>query len=249
MTSLSEVAAYRAFCEKEGPKAILFFSPGDDISSQLLQLLPMLQQDFGAVSLGTVDVSAVSSCLRANAHVTRSPTFNFYWGSQQLGQLVGCDVPRLVSCLRSLAASETAAAAAAALQQHLGVAVETEEELRKRLSALINREPVMLFMKGKRDAPFCRFSKQILSLLDSQGVKSFGTFDIFDDPAVREGLKKFSDWPTYPQLYINGELIGGVDIVQSMVADGSFRSAFPASAFNSPETTTQRETPEKESLK
>ncbi|CDI77838.1 PKC-interacting cousin of thioredoxin, putative [Eimeria acervulina] len=140
-------------------------------------------------------------------------------------------MPRLVSCLRCMATAADAAAAAAELQQLLGIPKETEEQLHARLSLLVKQQPVMLFMKGKRDAPFCRFSKAVLQLLQQQGVKQFGTFDVFDDEAVREGLKKFSDWPTYPQLYVNGELVGGLDVLKAMVEDGSFKGALPASAF------------------
>ncbi|KAL8435310.1 hypothetical protein Efla_002565 [Eimeria flavescens] len=233
MATLLDGASYRAFCQREGPKAVLFFSPGDAPSQQLLQLLPMLEKDFPSVSFGAVDASSASECLRANALVSRSPTVNFMWVSPWLSQLVGSDVPRLVSCLKALSASPSAAAAGPALQQQLGNAVETEEQLQQRLAALVKRHPVMLFMKGKREQPFCRFSKAIIALLDEQGVKNFDTFDVFEDSAVREGLKKFSDWPTYPQLYVNGELVGGLDVLKSMVADGSFREAFPPSAFDS----------------
>lgn len=231
-TDVTDAAAYRGFVEAEGPKAVLFYVPGDDPSQQLLQLLPLLKQDLPGVSLGSVDASAASSCLKANANVTRCPTVNFLWGSRQVGQLVGSDVPVFVSCLKILAAS-TEVTAAAQLQQQLGVALETEEEVHQRLSQLVRRQPVMLFMKGKREAPFCRFSKAMLSLLEEQGVTNFGTFDVFDDPTVREGLKKYSDWPTYPQLYAEGQLIGGVDVVKAMIADGSLRRTLPASAFAS----------------
>lgn len=229
---VTDPTAYKAFIEAEGPKALLFYSPGDAPSQQLLHLLPLLQQDLPGVSLASVDASAASSCLKANAHVERCPTVNFLWGSRQMGQLVGSDIPAFVSCLKILAAS-TEVTAAAQLQQQLGGDLETEEELHKRLSQLVRRQPVMLFMKGKRESPFCRYSKAIIALLEEQGITNFGTFDVFDDPTVREGLKKFSDWPTYPQLYVEGELIGGVDVVKAMASDGSLKSAMPASAFES----------------
>ncbi|KAL8270717.1 hypothetical protein Esti_005373 [Eimeria stiedai] len=231
MASLPDDEAYKAFCEREGPKAVLFFSGGDAPSEQLLQLLPMLQKDFSAVSLGSLDASKASTCLKANALVSRSPTVNFMWDGRLLGQLVGSDVPRLVSCLQALSQSPSAAAAGPALQQQLEGPVETEEQLHQRLAVLVKRHPVMLFMKGKRKQPFCRFSKAILALLEEQGIKNFDTFDVFEDAAVREGLKQFSNWPTYPQLYVNGELLGGLDVLKSMVAEGTFKEAFPASAF------------------
>ncbi len=99
--------------------------------------------------------------------------------------------------------------------------------LHARLSQLISAAPVMAFIKGTVEAPRCGFSKQLLALLKEQGVQ-FGTFDILSDNQVREGLKEFYNWPTYPQLYISGELIGGLDIVKEMVASGDLAKLIPA---------------------
>ncbi|KFM66818.1 Glutaredoxin-3, partial [Stegodyphus mimosarum] len=74
-------------------------------------------------------------------------------------------------------------------------------------------------MKGSPSVPRCGFSKQVIALLDSHNAK-YETFDILEDFDVREGLKKFSNWPTYPQLYINGELIGGLDILKELSLSG-----------------------------
>lgn len=71
-----------------------------------------------------------------------------------------------------------------------------------------------------------------MQLLQDQKVK-FGHFDILSDMTVREGLKKFSDWPTFPQVYIEGELIGGLDIVREQITDGDFADAIPDSAKGS----------------
>ncbi|NXI14924.1 GLRX3 protein, partial [Irena cyanogastra] len=82
-----------------------------------------------------------------------------------------------------------------------------------RLKSLINKAPVMLFMKGNKQMAKCGFSKQILEILNNTGV-DYETFDILEDEEVRQGLKSFSSWPTYPQLYVKGELVGGLDIVK-----------------------------------
>jgi Grx4 family monothiol glutaredoxin len=105
--------------------------------------------------------------------------------------------------------------------------------LHARLNALVKASPVMAFIKGTPEAPRCGFTKQLLAILNEQGVQ-FGTFDILSDPAVREGLKSFSNWPTYPQLYISGELVGGLDIVKEMVAGGEFVSAIPPGHVKAP---------------
>ena len=77
----------------------------------------------------------------------------------------------------------------------------------------------MIFMKGVPSAPRCGFSKKICAILDSYNAP-YGAFDVLTDEEVRQGLKEYSDWPTYPQLYVDGELVGGLDIVQEMVDDG-----------------------------
>ncbi|CAH1981158.1 unnamed protein product [Acanthoscelides obtectus] len=85
----------------------------------------------------------------------------------------------------------------------------------------------MLFMKGDRNTPRCGFSKQIIEILNQLNAQ-YDTFDILSDEEVRQGLKKYSDWPTYPQLYINGELVGGLDIVKEMTASGELQSMLNA---------------------
>lgn len=89
-------------------------------------------------------------------------------------------------------------------------------------AAVVRRRPCCVLSPGwltARDvvlqAPRCGFSRQMVALLNEAGV-SFDSFDILSDNAVRQGLKKFSDWPTYPQLYVRGKLIGGLDIVREM---------------------------------
>jgi len=105
-------------------------------------------------------------------------------------------------------------------------AAKAKESLEDRLKKLINQAPCMLFMKGNPANPRCGFSRTIVSLLD--GYKTdYKSFDILQDNDVREGLKKFSKWPTYPQLYLNGELIGGLDIVKEMDESGELESMLP----------------------
>jgi Grx4 family monothiol glutaredoxin len=96
--------------------------------------------------------------------------------------------------------------------------------LEERLKSLINQAPVMLFMKGDRNTPKCGFSRQMIQILNDTGV-AYETFDILTDEEVRQGLKTYSDWPTYPQLYVKGELIGGLDIVKEMQAGGELAAA------------------------
>jgi len=89
----------------------------------------------------------------------------------------------------------------------------------ERISALIEDNDVLLFMKGNRTAPQCGFSSTVIKILDSF-LPAYQTFDVLSDQEVREGIKEFSSWPTIPQLYIKGEFIGGCDIIQEIQASG-----------------------------
>jgi Grx4 family monothiol glutaredoxin len=80
----------------------------------------------------------------------------------------------------------------------------------------------MLFMKGNPKDPCCGFSRKVVDVLNAEGVK-FGSFDVLSDDAVRQGLKEFSNWPTFPQLYVQGELLGGCDIVSEMHQSGELK--------------------------
>ena len=93
------------------------------------------------------------------------------------------------------------------------------QELKQRLEETINKQRVMLFMKGNPSMPQCGFSAAVVGVLKEVGVP-FGSFNILSDQDVREGLKVYSNWPTFPQLYVDGQLVGGCDIVRDMHAKG-----------------------------
>lgn len=104
---------------------------------------------------------------------------------------------------------------------------DSKEALFARLAELVKAAPVMLFMKGTPSEPRCGFSRQMVSILRENNVK-YGFFNILADEDVRQGLKEFADWPTYPQLWIKGELVGGLDIVCSLyfLLDGALLTCF-----------------------
>ncbi|KAI9150901.1 glutaredoxin [Blastocladiella emersonii ATCC 22665] len=100
--------------------------------------------------------------------------------------------------------------------------IPKEEDLNTRLAKLTKRADLMVFIKGTPSQPRCGFSKQLVAILADLKV-NFDYFDILSDDDVRQGLKVFSNWPTFPQVYVKGELIGGLDIVKEMVAGGDFQ--------------------------
>mmetsp|Transcript_41243 Transcript_41243/g.78803 ORF Transcript_41243/g.78803 Transcript_41243/m.78803 type:complete len:356 (+) Transcript_41243:90-1157(+) len=105
---------------------------------------------------------------------------------------------------------------------------ESKEELQTRIKGLVEKSPVMLFMKGTPAEPKCGFSRKVSAALQSISVP-YETFDILQDEAVRQGLKEYSNWPTYPQLYVKGEMLGGCDIVLELHETGELKSTIQES--------------------
>ncbi|MGK4000493.1 Grx4 family monothiol glutaredoxin [Sorangium sp. So ce1024] len=98
------------------------------------------------------------------------------------------------------------------------------EPLRARITTIIRENDVVLFMKGTRSMPQCGFSATVVSILNEH-LPEYQTVDVLSDPALRDGIKEFSSWPTIPQLYIRGEFIGGCDIVKELHATGELVKA------------------------
>ena len=97
----------------------------------------------------------------------------------------------------------------------------------EKIKAELASSPVVLFMKGTPDFPQCGFSAQTVAALRACGAQ-FKYVNIFEDPQLRDGLKRYSNWPTYPQLYINGELVGGCDIALEMYRNGELKKVLTA---------------------
>ena len=98
----------------------------------------------------------------------------------------------------------------------------SESEVTTRIKSHLSQAPVVLFMKGTPDFPQCGFSAQAVAALNACHAQ-FHAVNIFEDPELREALKAYSNWPTYPQLYVRGELLGGCDIVLDMYRSGELK--------------------------
>ena len=103
----------------------------------------------------------------------------------------------------------------------------TNEPIRKQISEILASNRVVLFMKGNRQMPQCGFSAQVVKILDKL-VPSYETVDVLRSPELRDGIKEFSQWPTIPQLYVDGQFIGGCDIVREMDASGELQKCIGA---------------------
>jgi monothiol glutaredoxin len=91
--------------------------------------------------------------------------------------------------------------------------------LQTRIESTVSQAPVVLFMKGTRLFPQCGFSAKVVEILKEQAV-DFRDVNILNDPELRQGLKEYGNWPTFPQLYVNGKLVGGCDIITSLHESG-----------------------------
>jgi monothiol glutaredoxin len=109
-------------------------------------------------------------------------------------------------------------------------------ELRTKLEQLIASDEVVLFMKGTRSFPQCGFSASVVNILNTL-VPKYATVNILSDPDVRNGLKELSNWPTFPQLYVKGELVGGADIVRQLHESGELAKVLGAKAAAPPSIT------------
>ncbi len=92
----------------------------------------------------------------------------------------------------------------------------------------VTQNPVVLFMKGTAQFPQCGFSSKAVQLLKNSGASNIVTVNVLESPDVRQGIKEYSNWPTIPQLYINGEFVGGSDIMNEMFENGELQSLLKA---------------------
>ena len=94
-----------------------------------------------------------------------------------------------------------------------------DETLRDRIQGIIDEDDVVLFMKGTKHFPQCGFSATVVEVLRRSGAE-FRDVNVLEDPAIRQGIKEFANWPTIPQLYVRGKFVGGCDIVREMYQSG-----------------------------
>ena len=97
--------------------------------------------------------------------------------------------------------------------------MSTQELIKKQ----ITEHPVVLYMKGTPDLPQCGFSANVVNILRTCGVQDMFTVDVLSNPEIRHGIKEYANWPTIPQLYVNGEFVGGSDILTEMYQSGELQ--------------------------
>ncbi|OJD30878.1 monothiol glutaredoxin-4 [Diplodia corticola] len=244
VTEITTDADFAAYVQNFPPNALLvvyFHAPWAAPCKQMTTVLEALASTYTAdspPSIGFVSINAEELPDVSEAYdVTAVPYIVLQKGGQTLETVSGSDASKVRAAVErhagksgnpgklglppaqavtkpaepngSAPAPNDAAAAAPAPEEP----ETSKEELFARLEGLVKAAPVMLFMKGTPSAPQCGFSRQTVSLLREKGVR-YGFFNILADDEVRQGLKEYAEWPTFPQLWVGGELVGGLDIVR-----------------------------------
>lgn len=97
------------------------------------------------------------------------------------------------------------------------------DKVQQKIAETIQKDPIVAFVKGSREMPMCGFSKGVMDILDESGAK-YKTVDVLSDPEIRDGIKRFTNWPTIPQIFFKGEFIGGFDIVRDLFEKGELQA-------------------------
>uniref|UniRef100_A0A1A7YRK9 Glutaredoxin 3 n=1 Tax=Iconisemion striatum TaxID=60296 RepID=A0A1A7YRK9_9TELE len=190
-----------------------FHAPWAPQCGQMNEVMSVLAKEHTHTTFVKLEAETVPE-VSEKYEISSVPTVVFFKAGEKVDRLDGAHVAELTKMIQRLAV-------AGSPDESTGI-----EDLNQRLKKLINAAPCMLFMKGAPQEPRCGFSRQIVALLKEHNVQ-FSSFDILSDEEVRQGLKTYSNWPTYPQLYVNGELVGGLDIVKELAETGELENTCP----------------------
>ncbi|KAL9329336.1 hypothetical protein ACSQ67_004339 [Phaseolus vulgaris] len=245
------------------PVILHFWASWCEASKHMDQLFTHLSTDFPKAHFLRVEAEEQPEISEAYS-VSAVPFFVFFKDGKTFDTLEGADPSSLANKVAKIAGSinpgEAAspaslgmAAGSAVLEAVKELAKENDSSkeknvvqpglsgpLRKRLQQLVDSHPVFLFMKGTPEEPKCKFSRKVVDVLKEEKVK-FGSFDVMSDSELREGLKKFSNWPTFPQLYCKGELLGGCDIAVAMHENGELREVFKDQGIDTTDEAKEKE--------
>eukprot|EP00667_Euglena_gracilis_P026138 EG_transcript_31182 len=196
--AVSDAAEYRSKVEAATYACVHFSAEWCPPCKDLNDVLDGLQGEFPEVVFLAVDAEKLPD-LTEEYSVTSTPHVVLLQQGKKWWEVAGAKVPEITTALRNMTAPEA----------------DPRVPLDERLRILTSRSPIILFMVGTRDKPFCGFSKGAIALLDSLNIQ-FDWYNVLNNDAICEGLKKFSNWPTYPQLYVKGQLLGGLDVMKEM---------------------------------
>lgn len=214
---------FEILLKKHSVLALFFWADWDPSCKQMDQVFTQLSSDNLQIAFVKIEAEKEAfSDVVERYPVLAVPTFIILKNGKVVDKLEGPNAPKLVKLIEK----HTKAISAGVAKVKAKTAVKINDDLNTRLGQLTRAAPVMIFIKGMPSEPKCGFTRQLLEILKKENIK-YGYFDILTDNEVRQGLKKFSNWPTYPQLYINGDLIGGLDILKELIEEGEFKDMIP----------------------
>jgi len=212
IVNASDVTSFKAEVEKDRLTVVHFWASWAVQCEPMDEAMTILAGELPHVGFVRVEAETVSE-VSMEHEVAAVPTFIFFRQNKVLDRIEGAKAADTSKRIRELAKEDKAGSGLP--KAALPKVEKPKEPLDQRLNKLVNSSKCILFMKGDPVAPRCGFSRQTVELLNSLNAE-YATFDILGDDEVRQGLKTFSNWPTYPQLYIDGEFIGGIDIMKEM---------------------------------
>ncbi|KAH8415004.1 hypothetical protein KR215_004814 [Drosophila sulfurigaster] len=209
--TIENAEEYEKYISSDKTTVVLFGAAWAEQCAQVNDVLKELANILGdKLQFVTLDAEKFPD-ISIRHQIEAVPTVIFFSKGSAVDRVDGVDIAAISSKSKKLAENASSAAA-------------TGQTLEDRLKSLINKAPLMIFMKGDRNAPRCGFSKQLIAIVNDTKLP-YETFDILSDEEVRQGLKTYSDWPTYPQVYVKGELIGGLDIIKELLANNELESS------------------------
>lgn len=247
ITEVSSLAQWEQVLAAAAPSTLLvvsFHAPWAAPCTQMATVLSTLASEYPITSPPSTQWFSINaeelSDISETYDVTAVPFLVLLRGGQVLETVSGSNAVKVRNAIESHAGNKAEVAAANGVRAAASATVVTSQpeldpetkkaDLFKRLEDLVKAAPVMLFMKGTPSSPQCGFSRQLVGVLRENSVK-YGFFNILADDEVRQGLKEYAEWPTYPQLWMDGELVGGLDIVkEEMENNGAFFKAYTAAA-------------------
>lgn len=212
ITSLAEFESHLATTLPSTLLVLYFYTPWTAFSTGLGPELSVLTSKYQhskshVVSFVSIDGKKLVDIAK-RYEVCKAPCVVLLQDGQVLESIRGFDIDKI----------------RVAVERYIGVpdipaeALEQKRDaITARIAGLVQNPGVILFMKGTPDSPRCRFSRRLVGILREHNIE-FDSFDVLNDEDVRQGLKEYGDWPTYPQLWVGGKLLGGLDVVSTLVS-------------------------------
>ncbi|KAJ5887980.1 thioredoxin [Penicillium taxi] len=229
ITSKAEFSSHLATLSPSALLVLYFYTPWTAFCTQMSATMSTIALQYPASdppTISFISINAKELLDIAKEHgVSKAPSVVCLRSDQVLELIRGSDPTKVCDALnRHAGVNVTTVLTIPALKSK-----ESNDALNARLTKLVKAAPVMLFLKGTPDSPMCRFSRRLVRILREHGI-DYNYFNVLGDENVREGLKEFGDWPTFPQLWVDGELVGGLDIVREEIsANPSFMGQYAVS--------------------